>query len=191
METDLATLLTQSQSKKKIEREKAISQIDRTLQTCDSTEPLLTDVHRYVSEKLNSDLLSETWETTHGLLLLIGMLTKVGKINSSIVELYLAKYNTLILSKEVAIRNETARLLMVLSKTDGNECFSKLQETVLSQAEHYYSVSTLHEDPQTSNSSFSPKRDSTASDVLSDALTWKYLESYLESIRYILSVLFL
>ena len=191
METDLPTLLTQSQSKKRMEREKAISQIDYTLQTCDSTETLLTDIHRYVSEKLNSDSLSETWEVTHGLLLLIGMLTKVGKINSSIVELYLAKYNTLILSKEVAVRNETAKILEVLSKTDGNECFSKLQETVLSQAEHYYSISTLHEDPQTANSSFSPKRDNTASDVLSDALTWKYLESYLESIRYILSVLFL
>lgn len=189
METDLPTLLTQSQSKKRMEREKAISQIDRTLQTCDATETSLSDIHRYVSEKLNSDLLSETWEATHGLLLLIGMLTKLGKISSSIVELYIAKYNTLILSKEVAVRNETAKLLEVLTRTDGNECFSKLQETVLSQAEHYYSISTLHEDPQTANSSFSPKRDS-ASDVLSDALTWKYLESYLESIRYTLSVLF-
>ncbi|KAI6652662.1 hypothetical protein LOD99_4445 [Oopsacas minuta] len=185
-DTDIPTLLTQTQSKKRLEREKAISLINSTVENCVITDNNITEIHRFISEKLNTEFLSATWEATHGLLLLIGMLTQLGKINSTIVELYLAKYNTLILSKEIAIRNETAKLLEVLSKVYGFECFSKLQETVLSQAEHYYSISTLSKDPQTVNSSFSPKRKNfNPTDELSDALTWKYLESYLETIRYV------
>ena len=181
MSRDIQPLLTQSQSKKRIEREKAISEINHTLQSSLSADSLTAEISSFISDALNSDLGSMSWEDTHGVLLLIRMLAQLGKISSSLVELYLAKYNTLILSREVAVRNETAKLLEVLSKVFGYECFSKLQDTVLSQAEHYNSISTSSKDSQSANFSFSPKR--TNADELNEALTWKYLESYLESIR--------
>ena len=177
MSTELPTLLTQSQSKKRIEREKAISHINNTLQSSVSADSLIAEISTFVSDTLVSDLIAVPWENTHGVLLLIEMLAQLGKISSGLVELYLAKYNTLILSKEVVVRNETAKLLEVLSKVFGYECFSKLQDTVLSQAEHFNSISTL-KDPQSTT-----PNPSDTSDTLNEAITWKYLESYLESIR--------
>ena len=181
MSSEIQTLLVQSQSKKRIEREKAVSQINHTLLDTVSDDAFITEIDSFISDTLNNlDVVSVSWEDIHGVLLLIGMLTQLGKISSSLVELYLAKYSTLILSREVAVRNETAKLLEVLSKAFGYDCFSKLQERVLSQAEHFNSISTSTSSKD-SQSLFSPKH--SPGDELTGALTWKYLESYLESIR--------
>ena len=186
MSTEISLLLPQSQSAKRVERVRAIALLQQTLVTSESeaSNPhILSDVSSFISETLNSNLNNTPWENIHGVLLITEMLAQIDKINYDLVELYLAKFNTLIQSKEVTVRNETAKLLDVLSKVYGSRCFAQLHDSVLSVAERYFSVSTLAQESPAINCSISPKHDPYSEDPEYDAKTWKYLEACLESIR--------